>query len=778
MNINNICLNCMREKSSNGTCPYCSNSNNIKAPSHHIKPGSILNGKYLIGKALGEGGFGITYFGLDLNLNYKVAIKEYYPHEFAKRADANTNQVRKIVTARGDYFGHGKERFLDEAKTLVKFNSKPGVVSVKDFFDENGTAYLVMEYIDGTTLQKYLKQAGGKLESEKVFSLLSPLMKTLSQIHSQGLIHRDISPDNIMITTSGVLKLLDFGSSRSFLNAGNKSLSVLLKPGFAPIEQYDSKGLQGPWTDVYSLCATMYKCITGVVPEDALGRMRSGRLKRPSEFSVRIDRRKEEVLLKGLEIEHKNRIQSMNELLSGLSQVENTSQHKDNRKSHKPKSTNNSKEDYMQNNQGKNRGNTTFFENANNGSLSLKDIFSGTFKNHDKATAEKLLMAGTVNNTPPPSQMLNTWIKPWVYFRALIASCAICFLFYLLYYVRPIYALVPLVFIGCLVMPLCLVIFFYELNIPMNITFYSVISMILVGGFASLCLTFLFSSFIDISGAQWAAITEEPAKILAICIFLRKPKKYYILNGILIGSAIGAGFAFIESAGYALRFDDIMMQTILLRGLFSTGCHVIWAAIEGGIIAKAMNGRKFTISYLFNPECILFFLITMALHFTWNYDFTILYVPFVLDVKYILLIIIAWLVLLKVISMGINEVLLVSQDGIKVQSKNQIPIQNSATRIEGISGYYKGQSIPLGVSRMTMGRDSKVCNLVFPKDSSKISRSHCTLYFQNGELFIQDNSSRNGTFNSDKKLSDGAKMKLNVGTVFYLGDKANSFVVK
>ncbi|MBO5077549.1 MAG: serine/threonine protein kinase, partial [Clostridia bacterium] len=263
------CRYCMAETKENARfCMACGRSQLDEVPPHHLRPGTILKNRFYVGAALGEGGFGITYIGRDILFDTKVAIKEYYPNGYANRTNLTSSTVSIGYSAeRRDYFQKGKLRFLREAKTLARFNSEEDVVNVIDFFEENDTAYIVMEYVEGDTLSEIVA-AKGKLTPDETLALLLPVMESLQKVHEQGLIHRDISPDNIMVT-GGKVKLLDFGAARSMTAESNKSLSVMLKPGYAPEEQYRSKGEQGPWTDVYALCATMYKCVTGITPDDA-----------------------------------------------------------------------------------------------------------------------------------------------------------------------------------------------------------------------------------------------------------------------------------------------------------------------------------------------------------------------------------------------------------------------------------------------------------------------------------------------------------------------------
>jgi len=302
-------------------CPVCGyNETAQEMPPHILRPRTILNGKYLLGKVLGQGGFGITYIGWDLVLDVKVAIKEYYPSGFVTREAISSGSatVQPFTGSQGDFFIRGREKFLSEARTLAKFFSLPGIVSIKDFFQENGTAYISMEYIDGQTLKDYLVQMGGKLPADQIFYMMKPVMSSLVEIHRTGLIHRDISPDNIMISKEGQMKLLDFGAARDFSDSGNKSMSIMLKPGFAPEEQYRSRGVQGPWTDIYALSATIYKCITGVTPEESVERVHEDQVRPPSMLSISVDSAQEAALMMGMAVLQKNRFQSVSELYASL----------------------------------------------------------------------------------------------------------------------------------------------------------------------------------------------------------------------------------------------------------------------------------------------------------------------------------------------------------------------------------------------------------------------------------------------------------------------------
>ena len=302
----------MNEIDQSGFCKNCMKQNSADSFVHQLAPGTILNNKYLVGNCLGEGGFGITYIGRDLTLDIKVAIKEYYPNGYVNRNNQATQDVTATTQTQSDFFNKGKERFLQEARNVAKFLGEPGIVGVREYFECNNTAYIIMEYLDGENLNTSIKK-NGVFKPEAIFSMMLPIVRSLRKIHEAGIIHRDISPDNIMFLKNGTLKLMDFGSARFFTN-DEKEMSVMLKQGYAPEEQYRKNGDQGPWTDVYGLCATLYKCITGASPVDALDRMRVDGLRKPSEMGISIPQPLEVVMMYGLAVYRENRCQDMKEL--------------------------------------------------------------------------------------------------------------------------------------------------------------------------------------------------------------------------------------------------------------------------------------------------------------------------------------------------------------------------------------------------------------------------------------------------------------------------------
>ena len=289
----------------------------MKKNLHYLRKETRLIGRYTIKSVLGQGGFGITYLGMDELYQRKVAIKEFFPQGIVTRNTEYEDTVTvTYVEEKADY-EKGKERFLKEARTMAKFSKNEGIVKVLDFFEINNTAYIVMEYLEGITLKQYIRE-NQRITLEELVRLLVPLIESLDEIHSQGMIHRDISPDNIMVLPDGRIKLMDFGAARDYTKFGEKTLSIVLKPGYAPPEQYQTHGIQGPWTDIYALCATMYKCITGENPPDAIDRVMDDSLKKISEFGIVIPPQEEAAIIKGMSVSAKDRYQDIKDFCEDL----------------------------------------------------------------------------------------------------------------------------------------------------------------------------------------------------------------------------------------------------------------------------------------------------------------------------------------------------------------------------------------------------------------------------------------------------------------------------
>lgn len=323
---NDFCRNCFQQRSSQiGPCPFCGYDPTPDEGRYPLalQPGCILAGRYVLGRVLGQGGFGITYLAEDEKAkksgaaDARVAIKEFFPENLANRQPGMSG-VTAFSGEKEEDFRFGREKFLEEAKTLAKFSALPNVVKVYSYFEENGTAYFAMEYVEGTDLKRYIQERGGKLSWEEAQRILIPVMDALSAVHAEGMIHRDVKPDNIFITTEGQIKLLDFGSARYSLGDRSHSLDVILTAGYAPKEQYTRRGRQGPYTDVYSVAACFYAALTGCVPPESVERMEEDDLVPPSARGVKLPGKAEDAILRGLEVRASDRWQTMEEFKQAL----------------------------------------------------------------------------------------------------------------------------------------------------------------------------------------------------------------------------------------------------------------------------------------------------------------------------------------------------------------------------------------------------------------------------------------------------------------------------
>ena len=299
-------------------CPTCGRPFDLPPRSPlQLKPRTLLRDQYLIGRALGDGGFGITYLSWDLGLESRLAIKEYMPNGVAGRSGGESKVVPYTEQTKQE-FEWGLDRFLEEARVLKKFSNHPGIVSVDTVFRDNGTAYLVMEFLDGVTFEEFLARRGGRITFETAMRVVLPAMDALAAVHAEGILHRDISPDNIYLTRAGKVKLIDFGAARNALGQKSRNLSIILKEGYAPEEQYRASGIQGPWTDVYAMAATLYHAITGRIPQPALDRQAQDKLQWPSQLQIQIEPRVEAALMKALSLKANERFQSMEDFKAAL----------------------------------------------------------------------------------------------------------------------------------------------------------------------------------------------------------------------------------------------------------------------------------------------------------------------------------------------------------------------------------------------------------------------------------------------------------------------------
>ncbi|MBL8258888.1 MAG: protein kinase [Candidatus Competibacteraceae bacterium] len=314
------CMGCMTDRGAETVCSHCGFSESDQPASRqHLPLRTALQARYTVGRVLGEGGFGITYLGWDDTLALRVAIKEFLPRTLAGRSgDGLSVQVYQGKSAQE--FAYGLEQFLDEARRLARFANHPGIATVRDFFAANQTGYLVMNYLDGVTLQDYLLRQGNRISVDQALDILLPVMDTLRDIHASGLLHRDISPDNLFVPDGKPTKLIDFGAARTALSQHSCSLSVVVKPGFAPEEQYRTRGEQGPWTDVYALGATLYWALTGERPPPAPDRAYQDTLLPPTVLGAILPAPAEDALLKALAVRSEQRFQTVEEFQTALLQ--------------------------------------------------------------------------------------------------------------------------------------------------------------------------------------------------------------------------------------------------------------------------------------------------------------------------------------------------------------------------------------------------------------------------------------------------------------------------
>ena len=314
-----ICYNCFQARDSlDGPCPYCGFdlAENEKKYPVALRAGTVLNDRYIVGRVLGQGGFGITYLAWDTQLEAKVAIKEFMPGELATRVEGTTVSV--LSADRSEDFTYGSERFQEEARTLAKFIGNPNIAAVTSYFDENDTSYFVMDYIEGISFKTYIANHGGKVSVEDTLNVMIPVLRALTAVHQEGFIHRDVTPDNIYITKDGMVKLLDFGSARYSIGDKSKSLDVILKVGYAPKEQYIRRSRQGPYTDVYSCAACFYAALTGFLPPEALERLDRDELVPVSQCGIDIPEYLDKAILKGLAVQPEDRFQSAEEFLEAI----------------------------------------------------------------------------------------------------------------------------------------------------------------------------------------------------------------------------------------------------------------------------------------------------------------------------------------------------------------------------------------------------------------------------------------------------------------------------
>lgn len=315
MELRDLCTNCMMGSIERRICSFCGKPADWETdrPAIALPARYTLGGQYYLGKVIGYGGFGITYLAWDVNNNARVAVKELFPNKDVTR-EKNGCTVR-VVFGQEEYVDHIKKRFLEEAQSLYVFSAETDIINVYRLFEENHTAYYSMEYLDGMDLKTALKK-NGKMPWERLSAYMYMIIAALRALHEKNLIHRDISPDNIFLTRNGRAKLIDFGSLRSYNNPNG--LTTILKHNFAPYEQYRTNGNQGPWTDIYSLCVTMYYALSGVLPPKAPDRIMSDKTVLIKNYCPSLPDNVVQAIHKGMSIMPEDRYQTVDELAAQL----------------------------------------------------------------------------------------------------------------------------------------------------------------------------------------------------------------------------------------------------------------------------------------------------------------------------------------------------------------------------------------------------------------------------------------------------------------------------
>lgn len=328
----NICPNCFAQSMYGGQCRNCGytdvpiNLNSMQLPRFFV-----LYERYILGRVLGAGGFGITYKAYDILNNSLCAVKEFVPIGISARyMDGITLQASS--EGQEDNFEHGKKRFLEEADVLKQLRNIPEVVQITDYFTENNTVYYVMEYLDGVTLKRMMNSMGGRLPYREAAAVIYRVGMALEEIHNRAhIFHRDISPENIMITQKGEVKLIDFGSAKYLIGQRSQNLSVVLKPGFAPPEQYTSTGRQGSYTDVYALAGTFYYAVSGVMVPEAPERLSGNNHTPLKNMDLGISEKVSDEVDRALALNYRNRTQTAGEFVQHLKTPVITSRPKERR---------------------------------------------------------------------------------------------------------------------------------------------------------------------------------------------------------------------------------------------------------------------------------------------------------------------------------------------------------------------------------------------------------------------------------------------------------------
>ena len=407
-------------------------------------------------------------------------------------------------------------------------------------------------------------------------------------------------------------------------------------------------------------------------------------------------------------------------------------------------------------------GNTAFYVKSKRSELQMKDFFSDVFKKHPSGAGVRMFMAGTPETTPSPDRMLQEWNKPWLFVRVIAIGLLFAFLSYFmaaeLGHRLGIYLLFSF---GALVLPLGILTFYWEISIPRDIPVYRVVFIFLIGGMLSLILALLLPS--SDGPAYLAPLTEEPAKVIALAVFVYLMDSRYIFSGMLIGAAVGTGFSAFETIYYVMRSSKI--EVLIMRSLLAVGGHIAWAAIEGAALVWVKGEQKHQFRHFTDIRFLRYFMICVGLHFVWNTDFSLLPLPYVGDVKYVLLCAGAIFTVFSLIKKAIAQVMTVPGRSSKV-----------CPMLLCTGGPLAGSSFVLE-KRHIIGRDGSYCNIVFPEGTAGVSRRHCAIDVRPNGVYIMDLGSSYGTvFLSGRRVPPNQWMK--ISEPFYVGSTANLFEIR
>lgn len=430
--------------------------------------------------------------------------------------------------------------------------------------------------------------------------------------------------------------------------------------------------------------------------------------------------------------------------------------------------------------------NRTFFKNVKAGHMSLKDIFSEVLKKHTPEESARVLIAGTPLTTPSEADMLSGWQKPFLFFRFFLTTVLLCTLGYWMVqqFSHPGGLFLMLVVMSVSI-TVSLLLLTWEMNVPRNISLYEILGICAIGGCLSIIATLILAQFDTSTGAQWAPLTEEPAKVLVIYLLLMKKDRKYILNGMLLGMAVGTGFAAIETLFYIFNyaFQEGLaagLQVAILRALVAINGHGIWAALEGGGLILAMSGEKLRLGHLLRKPFLACFFASFALHYLHNSQIGA-------DMglaKYAILSVIAIMVFLSLLKKGVNEIVEISAacNGGRVTvavNRKDAAVHlagTAAARLEGVAGSAAGKTCPIRDGQSLLLGRSGECDIALPGESN-VSARHCRVSMSGGELYITDLGSTNGTYVEGHCLNANQSVPLADGSVIYLGSRSCAFRV-